>query len=781
MNNPEKKCPKCGFKTKNLRYTYCPECRENKILLIDNISDTADTSSELSDTFSLLKGSSASVGMGGINTGTISSTDNSNTTIINKNTIKEKTPAEILIENKKVYRSRCKELFHDGFITDNGRKELEELRCEINLDPTTAEAIRDEVKALTIRIRTELPQTGRIELENIHIAISQNNTEFIANKIQVLKGLMERIRSNELCSMYYQLNAILYPEKYLNAILSDYAEDYWKTYWSYIAFLSLQLDEKAAEALAELTAWDCYYPPQNQTLLLAIGYLMKNDTTYARNTYARLPAGTSNELTSIRTALSELLNTDFSSSNSIEPSGGTAFYAHHLFREFEKNIKELIQKNKEIIIEERIRQQKLQEQIESKKKDILKKFQETKQIEKACQEAGVAYHDFNTWLKEDNLFASSYNNLVKLIEEKKEKRNKKFKRILLFVLIIVIIGLVNFCRNLNTAIERENERTETENKRTEVSNNYNALKKEFNNNYSYIKNSPDDLKLLENACSIINKMREIEKDVLFSEEKESPTLTNRITTDLNRLMNKFTGMILTTPKKNDEFIINEGKNGLEKVMSLLNSIGFNTSTEGITYFESIKKSYAKGEYRDALEGFQYCKKEYSNQLNTSKIDEWINLCNSNIENKVAIEQQIKKQEEDNNKLKTRRENRLIYLSTEASIFNEKYNEILLALKDYINENSDLKFTSDPDKAYWCIYVTAEAKEKSATDNEGGKYYVSDVASNIKIKDMVANETICDNSITTTGTRKASGYKMSATDAYKKLKEEIGNIILKSIN
>ena len=122
----QKKCPQCGYETSNPQFVYCPCCESDKVKLIDAIHDPSPAKHanaksdylESSDTDShksgmINKDTGASVGMGGVNTGEITSIDNSKTTIINHST--PKTHVEILVESRKVYRQRCKNLFHDGF------------------------------------------------------------------------------------------------------------------------------------------------------------------------------------------------------------------------------------------------------------------------------------------------------------------------------------------------------------------------------------------------------------------------------------------------------------------------------------------------------------------------------------------------------------------------------------------------------------------------------------------------------------------------------------------
>ena len=435
----QKKCPQCGFETTNSQFVFCPCCESGKVKLIDAIHDplyaknedakSSDIESSNADSPKsgmINKDAGASVGMGGINTGEITSIDKSTTTIINNTT--QKTHTEILVESRKVYRQRCKDLFYDGFITDDGLKELEELRCSIDLDATIATAIRDEVKTLSFKVRTELPLAGKIKLENLNIAISQNNTMVITSIIPELEGWMKRVRSSELSSMYYQLNAILYPAKYIKILLENTAEDYWKTYWSYIAYSLQGLNAKAESALAELTAWDGFYPQQNQVLLLVMGYIMNNDVVSARLAYSRLSTGISNELASIKSALSELMETDYAVKNIVSLSGNTSFYAHNLFPKFIEEIEHRLKENKAKQIEDEATEQRRLNQIRYQKESVLQKFQETCHIEKACREVGVAYHTFNVWLEEDSTFASSYNELVHCMEVRKYEEDEKRRK-----------------------------------------------------------------------------------------------------------------------------------------------------------------------------------------------------------------------------------------------------------------------------------------------------------------------------------------------------------------
>ena len=217
---------------------------------------------------------------------------------------------------------------------------------------------------------------------------------------------MKRVRLSELSSLYYQIKAILNPYVYIETLSDNPSEDYWKTYWSYIAYKRRDFSQEAENSLVELMAWDNFFPQQNQVLLLVIGYLMSNDEKRAKSAYSEMMPGISNELSLINAAVSELLTTDYSSKNVISMSGFTTFYAKNLFPTFIEGIEKKIKENKAAKLEEEAEERRLQA---------------------SCQEVGVPFYTFNEWLDNDSLFASSYRRLVCNIE-KRNNEEAKLKR-----------------------------------------------------------------------------------------------------------------------------------------------------------------------------------------------------------------------------------------------------------------------------------------------------------------------------------------------------------------
>ena len=448
----QKKCPKCGYVTDDLQFVFCPCCDE-EIKLVEVGAEHPDVPVATADSTTLASNEQSNVQIldsgnvvaGGVNIDSLKNKDTEtsislgtgnavsggihSSTTVNDSSSKvvnvystqvAKSPAEILIENKKLYRSRAKELFYDGFITDEGVKELEELRISLGLDADIATTIREEVKNLSIKTRTELPIAGKIKLETAQLAIAQNNQATANSIIAELEGWMKRIDSNELSQMYYQLSAILTPAKYIRELSENKSEGYWKTYWSYVAYSLQGLNAKSEAAIAELTAWDSFYPQQNQLLLMVVGAMMKNDEVAVRLAYGQLSNGISQELTQVKNAVSELLDTNFETSLTADISTGTKFYASNLFPKFMESIEAKKKINDANKLEAAALEERKREKIRYQKEILLHEYEMCgTTIDEACRKSGISLHSFQTWFNEDAIFADTYNSITSIIEKKK--------------------------------------------------------------------------------------------------------------------------------------------------------------------------------------------------------------------------------------------------------------------------------------------------------------------------------------------------------------------------
>lgn len=212
-------------------------------------------------------------------------------------------------------------------------------------------------------------------------------------------------------------------------------------------------------------------------------------------------------------------------------------------------------------------------------------------------------------------------------------------------------------------------------------------------------------------------------------------------------------------------------------------IGVVAYADGIEYFEHVKSLYQQGRYEEAKQGFVSCKTYYSDELNVSSINEWIRLCQSKInERKAAI--QAKRQAEIAEaqrkayeaKQQERIEKKLLYVSSNAFIFNKEYTGMPQAIKGYIADNSEQRFTDDPEMAYWCVYVTANAHEYSI---DNGGIHHSHVVAYIKISNEITKETIYESEVVVKGSS-SMNYTVAAEKAYRNINKDIGSKIIEQL-
>ncbi len=217
--------------------------------------------------------------------------------------------------------------------------------------------------------------------------------------------------------------------------------------------------------------------------------------------------------------------------------------------------------------------------------------------------------------------------------------------------------------------------------------------------------------------------------------------------------------------------------------------------DGIKYFKHIKSLYEQGRYEEAIQGFIACQNLYSDELDVENLNDWIGECRKKISTRNA-EIQAKRQaaiaeaERKANearlaeerkvyeaKQKERKEKKLLFVSSNAFLFDKEYIGMHQAIKGYIADNSSQKFTDNPDGAYWSVYVTANAYEYSHTENN---IFYSNVVAYIKVIDEITNETIYEDEVIV---RKGSsmGYKVAAETAYRHINKEIGLKISQQLN
>ncbi len=120
----------------------------------------------------------------------------------------------------------------------------------------------------------------------------------------------------------------------------------------------------------------------------------------------------------------------------------------------------------------------------------------------------------------------------------------------------------------------------------------------------------------------------------------------------------------------------------------------------------------------------------------------------------------------------------IYLSCSADIFGKPYPSLQNELKGILAVDG-CNFTNDPANAEWSVIVICNSREHSQTSFGKTTSYFTYVNAQIVIDKVITSQRIYENEIYAKGGH-TTGYSQAALDAYKNLKNEIGEIISKNI-
>ena len=107
--------------------------------------------------------------------------------------------------------------------------------------------------------------------------IQNNNTAALASQIDGIKMLLNKFDDDELRRDYYMVLAAIAPEQCIAQKESSTTDNYWMSFWSYLAYIKAG---RVAEAENLLFSMDRFtnYPGENTLLLATAGALMQGKT-----------------------------------------------------------------------------------------------------------------------------------------------------------------------------------------------------------------------------------------------------------------------------------------------------------------------------------------------------------------------------------------------------------------------------------------------------------------------------------------------------------------------
>ena len=301
-------CPQCNKHYENGKF--CPDCG---VPLIE------EAPQQNASGVSLIFGDANAVS-GGLHVSdshNVSNVDNSvhnitnNTSTVNNitNVAAQKTESEILQERKIEFMETVKQVFADGILEQDEVMFLERERLRIGLDEVTAKRLIETVRKSTNEVRQTLSPTQAFMLKQIKQVIKSNQIDQIKRLLPRLEAIAKSTLDEESHYLYGVALAAADPQKLISEYEALTGDDYWQTYWAYIAYTKLGDFKKAEDTLLVLPRYT-QYSEENATLLTAVGAMREFGADTARDFLNTVTGMYSNSLENFVMALFHLLESD---------------------------------------------------------------------------------------------------------------------------------------------------------------------------------------------------------------------------------------------------------------------------------------------------------------------------------------------------------------------------------------------------------------------------------------------------------------------------------------
>ena len=192
-------------------------------------------------------------------------TNTSNVTNIQE---RQKSDIELLQERKNRYFNACKRAYEDNVLDQDELIQLENYRVELGLSRDDADKLLDKARELVNRNATKSELTGiaKIKLKQLSEALKRNEIQALMQQIDSFEALASKFINEELQYKYFLVLSALKPEKCIEKYETLKVDNYWKAYWSCLAYRKKGNTSKSNEILMNLEVFDTF--PEDNTLLL---------------------------------------------------------------------------------------------------------------------------------------------------------------------------------------------------------------------------------------------------------------------------------------------------------------------------------------------------------------------------------------------------------------------------------------------------------------------------------------------------------------------------------
>ena len=192
---------------------------------------------------------------------------NTVTNIVNE---RQKHREEIHQEKVQQYKKLCEAVYADGVMTSDEARKLENLRLELGLDSAEADQIRESVRRLRLtQAKNQLNPVIRISLQQIVGMAMNGKYDLLKQSFPRLEAMAEKYSVDEVQFYYYLLLSGIEPRKCIKLYESRQNDNYWQSFWAFIAYQNIEELDKAQLILADLENWS-NYPYGNIALLTTV-------------------------------------------------------------------------------------------------------------------------------------------------------------------------------------------------------------------------------------------------------------------------------------------------------------------------------------------------------------------------------------------------------------------------------------------------------------------------------------------------------------------------------
>ena len=205
------------------------------------------------------------------NSNNVSNSHNSTT-----NNYIQQSEGQRLADAKREYLEFCKHKIQGGLISSQTRRELDDLGIRLSLPKVEMHEIEQSVKE-AFSTQDVLSSVDQLTLDLV-VRKANNNATGIKELLPKMEVLAQKVEQEEVQYWYYLLLAIEDPGLCVKRYNDRKCDNYWQSYWTFIACLRNGLPTKANMILSELDKWD--YSPDNIRLLQCAeslyGYFNRN-------------------------------------------------------------------------------------------------------------------------------------------------------------------------------------------------------------------------------------------------------------------------------------------------------------------------------------------------------------------------------------------------------------------------------------------------------------------------------------------------------------------------